>query len=488
MEQVNKTASEPGRRGAKAYLVASAVAQLCALARYTILARFLGPEALGLVAMLTLASQFFQSITDNGSDRFLIQDKDGDKPVVQSLVQTLFVGRGAVQTLGLVLLAGPIAVYFKAPSLQPALMILGLAPLIFGFLHLDFRRSQRQGDFRAEAAVTLVAEGLSFVATAMAAYLTRDFTAVLYGLITRSIVYAAVSHLLAKRPYALGFSREHAGRLAHFSVPLMFNGLLLFIGAQGDRVVVANELGLTQLGHYTAALMLIFYPASTLMRYIGAMHLPRLAAAKETAQHRDLTADTLAGQAMVLGLGMAAGFASMAPFAVVAFYGASFAQPPLVIALIGVFQSARFLRQWPTTIALSLGQSRIVLANNIVRMSGLASAFLAVNVFGDLTSVTAGFIVGELLALITAIVLVNRTSGRPLWHDLDRVALFVAVSAAIVGWSVLATAPSPTGIAALVVGSLVVLAWLVWREQATLRKAFEAALGILRKARSGGPG
>jgi O-antigen/teichoic acid export membrane protein len=488
LEQVDKTASEPGRRGAKAYLAATAVAQLCALARYTILARFLGPEALGLVAMLTLASQFFQSITDNGSDRFLIQDKDGDKPVVQSLVQTLFVGRGAVQTLGLVLLAGPIAAYFKAPSLQPALMILGLAPLIFGFLHLDFRRSQRQGDFRAEATVTLVAEGLSLVATAVAAYLTRDFTAVLYGLITRSIAYAAVSHLLAKRRYTLGLSREHARRLAHFSVPLMFNGLLLFIGAQGDRVVVANELGLTQLGHYTAVLMLIFYPASTLMRYMGAMHLPRLAAAKESAEHRDQAADIIAGQAMILGLGMAAGFALVAPFAVVGFYGANFAQPPVIIALIGVFQAARFLRQWPTTIALSLGQSRIVLANNVVRMSGLACAFVAVKLFGGLASVTAGFIVGELLALITAITLVNRTSGRSVWHDLDRVALFIAVSVVIAGWSVLATAPTLASISVLAVGSLVVFAWFLWREQTTVHRALEAGLNILRKGRSSGPG
>ncbi|MBS0489219.1 MAG: oligosaccharide flippase family protein, partial [Proteobacteria bacterium] len=64
------------------------------MARYTIMARLLGPEQLGLAALLILTSSFFESVSDNGSDRFMIQDPDGDKPEVQKLVQLVFVGRG----------------------------------------------------------------------------------------------------------------------------------------------------------------------------------------------------------------------------------------------------------------------------------------------------------------------------------------------------------------------------------------------------------
>jgi O-antigen/teichoic acid export membrane protein len=40
----------PRRRGAKIYLAGSVVGQMCALLRYTLLARLLGPHELGLVA------------------------------------------------------------------------------------------------------------------------------------------------------------------------------------------------------------------------------------------------------------------------------------------------------------------------------------------------------------------------------------------------------------------------------------------------------
>jgi O-antigen/teichoic acid export membrane protein len=478
----NERTDKPRSQGAKVFFAATATAQLCALVRYTVLARFLGPEELGLVAMLTLTSQFFQSITDNGSDRFLIQDKDGDTPAVQGLVQALFVSRGAVQAIGLIMFAGPIALYFNTPSLQPALVILALAPLIFGFLHLDFRRDQRRADFRAEANITLISETFSLIVTAAAAFLTRDFTAILYGLIARSVIYAVTSHIVAKTPYRLGFSKEHAARLTRFSLPLMANGLLLFIGSQGDRVVVANQLGIAQLGHYTAILMLAYYPASTVMRFMGSMHLPHIAGGRYDQSQRDGASDTMGGQTLVLAVGIVVGFALVAPLATVLLFGQSFAQPAIVIAMIGIFQAFRFMRQWPTTVALGIGRSEIVLANNIMRMSGLACALFAFHLYGALASVTAGFIIGELLALVTAIVLVNRASKRRLVRDWDRIAILITISLLTIGWTTVVEHHGPTRIAALAGGTAAALIWLIGRERTTVKQAIAAVVAIFPKS------
>src|SRR5689334_8515196 len=75
------------RRGTKSYLAASLVAQASALARYVVLARMVGPTELGLAATLILTAQFFESISDTGADRFIVQDATGDTPATQGLVQ-----------------------------------------------------------------------------------------------------------------------------------------------------------------------------------------------------------------------------------------------------------------------------------------------------------------------------------------------------------------------------------------------------------------
>src|SRR3546814_11266190 len=55
-----------------------------------------------------------------------------------------------------------------------------------GLVNWDYRRQQRDSDFRAEGRIVLVAEVVSLIATATAAILLRDFTAILYGLIGRA--------------------------------------------------------------------------------------------------------------------------------------------------------------------------------------------------------------------------------------------------------------------------------------------------------------
>jgi O-antigen/teichoic acid export membrane protein len=185
----------PARRGGKAYLAASFAAQFCALARYTLLARLLGPEQLGIAVALILTSQFFESITDSGSDRFLVQDKQGDEPEVQGLVHLVWLGRGLMIGACLVALAIPLAQFYDAPELRTAFIFFALTPLIAGFAHLDYRRLQRKSDFRAESRALVSSEVVSLAVTGIVAYLTRDYTAIICGLIARSAVLVLVSHL-----------------------------------------------------------------------------------------------------------------------------------------------------------------------------------------------------------------------------------------------------------------------------------------------------
>jgi len=256
------------RQGTKAYFAANLTAQASALVRYIVLARILGPEQLGLAAMLILTSQFFESISDTGSDRFLVQDPDGDSPRLQGLVQLVLAGRGFLIATALVLSASLLSALYRAPELGDSLMWLGLSPLMGGFVHLDLRRAQRAQDFRPESVAIIVAELVSLAGTAAAAVMIRDHTAVIYGLVLRALALVVVSHLTAKRPYRWALGREESIRFSMFAAPLFLNGLLLFLGSQGDRLMVGSGLGAAALGHYSAILLLVYYPTSALSKFV----------------------------------------------------------------------------------------------------------------------------------------------------------------------------------------------------------------------------
>lgn len=452
-------------------------AQVCALVRYTILARMLGPAELGLIVTLLLTAQFFDSITDSGADRFLVQDPKGDEPEVQRLVQLVSAGRGVLTAVALVLLGQPIAAFYGQPQLATALMALSLVPLIAGFVHLDLRRQQRHHDFRSESVTLLGAEVASLIGTGVAAFVLKNHYAIIFGLVIRSVILVLLSHLTAKRGYSLGFAKAHAQRLFAFGLPLMLNGLLLFFGSQSDRLVIGRELGVEELGRYSSILMLIFYPTSTLQRFVSGMFMP-LVAAQRRGEGGDAARD-LGGFVLLISVLIVVGFALVAPFATVMLFGPAFAHGLLVVALIGVLQTSRFMRIWPVTVALGIGKSSVVLINNLARLLAVPAGIAAALIFRRLELILLGFILGELFALVVGALLVNKGMQAPLLLDFDRIGLYVLVCisvssvAAGMEWNV-----APLWMAGAV-GTAVAATLLAVREQRAVREGAGLLLRFL---------
>jgi O-antigen/teichoic acid export membrane protein len=467
----NPTPQPPRRRGGNIYFLATVVAQVAALLRYVCLARLLGPEQLGMAATLVVTASFFDLISDTGSDRFLVQDRHGNEPSAQQLVQLVFIVRGVLIALALLVLAVPLASFYKVPQLAIGFSVLALSPLILGFTHLDNRRAQRSLDFRAEAVTMMWSETVGFAATLTAALVTQSFTAILYGLIGRALVVVAVSHLRSERPYAIGYAHQHARRLATFGGPLMLSGLMLFIGSQGDRVVVANQLGVKILGQYSAVLLLIFYPSAVLMKYMISMYIPLVARHRDDNGQRNEVLNRIGGQTLLLSLAMAGGFALVAPPMVSLLYGNRFKQSAIIVSLIGILQTARFMINWPTTAALAEGHSRTVLGANMARVLVFPGALLGVRLFGGLAGLVAGFIMGELIAVATGLVLLSRNRGRSALDGMDRYALFLATSAAIISGAIATTENSAPGLIAASFAFLASIAIALHRERRVLRDA-----------------
>ncbi len=461
-------ASLPRRRGATAFILVIIWMQMTTLVRYSMLGRLLGPTQLGLAATVVITASFFDLITETGGDRFLVQDKEGDAPEVQRLVQSVMLVRGLGIAAALVLLSSPIAAFYKAPPLAPALMFLAISPLIMAFFHLDMRRDQRHNDFRAQSIGTFTAETASVMATLIAAFMLRNFTAIIYGLITRSLVMVLISHLRAKRPYGLGYSRAHSRAFARFALPLMLNGLLLYFAGQGDRVLVGNRVGFSALGQYSAILLLIYYPSQVLGNYIYVTGLPLVARAQNDPEASRRREDILGGQTLLLALGMLIGFAVVAPWAVPLLYGPRFSQTLLIVVLIAILQMSRFMITAPTTQALGIGKSWIVLTMNSLRLVAVPGAILGGWLIGGLPGVVIGFTAGELAALVGAAILLNRAMGRRPFDKFGRFLAFVVASATLILWAYALRSPHLIALAALALASATQAALIIRREATTI--------------------
>lgn len=470
-------------RGRKAFLIASGVAQLSAFVRYVALSRILGPEQLGLAAILIITVQFFELVSEGGAASFVLQDPKGDEVEVQRLVQSVMLGRGVLTLIGLALVASPIAAFYAEAALAPALAAIGLAPLIASLACVDMRRMQRRGDFRIEARALAAAEIGSLVATVVAALATRDFSAVIYGALARAAIFAAVSYLGAERGFLIGWSRAHAGRFFAYSWPLVLNGVLLFVCAQGDRIIVSKEAGTAALGVYSAAILLVMAPVALVRRYMEAVHLPLIAGARATGTE-NAVAGRYGGRIALLAAAVSLGFAVLAPIAVPVIYGPEFGQPAAVLGLVGVLVCARLLQSWPQVTSLANGFSGVAFAGNLVRLVSLPAVWASVAITGGgLYAVVLGFVIGETFAAAAGAVFNNRRLGLPMFTGFERMACFIA-AAALVGFVGLMLDADATPLSAAGAAlSAAALLWTLYRQRDDLRGDWRLAAQAVRRGR-----
>lgn len=401
------------RKGAGRLAASNLTSQVVALARYVILARLLGPEQLGIAAMIILVAQFFDVVSDAGLDKFLIQSRDGNRRGVNATVHTLLTARGIILGLLVAGSAFPVGAYYDSEVLTTGLLVLAVSPLAAGFAHFDFRRVQRHHDFRLEGTVNLYAEIAGFVATVAAVLLLRNALAAAIGLAVRSITIAILSHAVARRPYRRVLDKTFVKVIFAFGMPLIANGLLLFVGGQGDRILIVNQLGLEELGLYSALLLLVYYPSSMASRFIQSLGVPLIAGTRDSGPRRAVVLRRLGALVSFGSIGILLGFAAVGPYMTPLLYGDQFAQPAALVCAVGLLQAIRFARTQAGMMALGSGHSSPLMWGGLMRLIAFPVVLLVGGEALGLVGITLVFASAEFLANLTMLACLKAIAGLP---------------------------------------------------------------------------
>ncbi len=448
------TAATPKRRdGRRIVLPALIYVQALALIRNTLLARLLGPEQFGLAVTFLLAQQFIDMSTDTGLNKFVLQNRFGNRASIQATVQALAASRGVVIAAVMVGVAWPLFTVLGLQHDVAPFLILAAASLAMGFLHYDNARQQRNNVFANDSLSSVVGETCGLLACLLMLAFTRTYLVVLVGIMVRSMTMALMSHVMAKRRYRLRYSRHWARAILGYSWPLLINGPLLFVSTQFDRIFVSALLGLRELGIYSAALLLLVLPLGLFTRVLGTLFVPRLSAAHNAGSIERVETEFV-GVCLSVAILAACGFTAVGPTALTILYGPAYAQAVLPVALIGLAQAVRFLRTWPSSVAVAVARTGNILLSTVVRLLALPFGLVGIMLDDGISGLAAGLLAGETLALVISLVMLNRGRGLPLSHGMAAVGAAVAV-AIVLPTALILTSADALGAALLSAGVLV---------------------------------
>ena len=249
-------------------------AQGLSFLRNALIGHALSKDNFGIAATITLILQMIETLSDLGADRLIVQASDGGQLRFLGSAHTLLAARGVL--LGALLyIAGPhLAHFFNADHASRAFQLAALAPLIKGFMHLDFRVAQRHFDNRPQMLVEVVPQAAALLLTYPVLTMTRDYTAIVSLSIAQAVAGVVLSHLLATHAYRFAFDSAILKRQIAFGWPILASALPLIAVYQGDRLIVGHLSGMEALANYTAAFMVTMVPGLIAAKVGHALMLP----------------------------------------------------------------------------------------------------------------------------------------------------------------------------------------------------------------------
>ena len=223
-------------------------------------------------------------------------------------------------------------------------------------------------------------------------------------------------------------------RAMRFGLPLLLNGILVFVIHNGDMMLVGSFLGMDVLGWFYVATLLTITPALHLDTTIRSIVLPGLSRNLESPadfgrQAREAVEFAAAASILILGFAYLFG-----PFLVLLLFGAKYAEALPYLLPLAVLYAIKTMKAGPNVIALAQAKTHIPVLTNLPRVVSLGLAALALAYGAGLEVLLIITILAEALCVLIAYVIATRPGGgltlQTIWRPF--MVLGVAMALAVI--------------------------------------------------------
>ncbi|MFG6102116.1 MOP flippase family protein [Leptothoe sp. EHU-05/26/07-4] len=319
-------------------------AQLVSTAIFLLLARLLGAEAFGLVALANVFMYFMQIFLDQGFAQAIIQ-KDKLEPEHLDTAFWTSVLMGALFLLAVLAGAGAVANFYSEPELAPIIRWMSISFLFAGLSSVQSAILQRNMQFKVFAARSLVATAACGVAGIGAALMGLGVG----SLVIKEIVFGSTGALMLWsssdwRP-GFRFSPQHFRELFSFGINIIGFNFLNFLSRRSDDLLIGYFLGTVALGYYNVAYRLLLIMIKLLTNVTAQVALPTFSRLQKEPERMRNAFYRVTRYTSLVSFPAFLGMAVLAPELIQTVFGDEWlpSVPVMqILALIGILQSVQY--------------------------------------------------------------------------------------------------------------------------------------------------
>jgi O-antigen/teichoic acid export membrane protein len=339
-----------------------------------ILSRLLFPEAFGLVALVTIFNQGLQMLSDVGLNPAVIQDSRGDDPAFLNTAWTIQVFRGIALYAIALLLAWPLATFYRQPLLFWLMCVGSLSVTITGLNSTSLITLRRHLAAGKLAAIELGSQVVSVLVMVTWAYFQRTPWALVGGLLSSATFKMIASHRIdVGYRNRLAMEPEARRAILHFGKWIFASSAIFFVTRQGDRLLLGRFLGVTELGVYSIAVYIAEAVSAVITRLTHGVLYPVLSRVRDqgTARLRDVyyRARLALDAAALPLLGV---LTMLGPWVVHLLYDERYAEAGWMLQALAMRVAMSCVLVPCETCMFSVGRTRFSFYENVARMAWMA--------------------------------------------------------------------------------------------------------------------
>ncbi len=253
--------------GTKWVAVANLFKQLLQVLSLIVFARLLTPDDFGLFAILMIFVNFLLMFTDMGTAAALIHVKNPSQKLLSSIFFfNLFVGTALC--LLLLLLSGPIALFFENPPLKELLGLISINFVIVSLGIVQKARYEKELDFKNLTLIESASVLVGITVGIAAAFKGLGVYSLVIQTLTTSILAVVLIWIISRWRPLLYFSLSDIKSIWGYTANLTTFNFVNYFARNADNFLIGKFLSSSALGVYSLAYSIMLYPLQNISRVL----------------------------------------------------------------------------------------------------------------------------------------------------------------------------------------------------------------------------
>jgi PST family polysaccharide transporter len=405
--------------------------RVISMAVFFLLARLLGPESFGLIALASVFLAFIKVFLDQGFSQAIVQRQEIEPEHLDTAFWTN-VGISILLSLISVLSAPLFAYLYKQPELIPILRWLSLSFVFGGLSGIQSAILQRQLAFKALAIRSLIATVIGGIVGITMAFLGYGVWSLVGQQLVNSFVQVLALWWVSDWRPGVKFSLVHAKELFAFGINIFAFNIINFFNRRSDDLLIGYFLGPVALGYYSVAYRLLRIMTQTLISTTTKVTLPvfsKLQAEPERLRNAFYNATQMAS---LIAIPMFLAVSVLAPEIVKVVFGEQWTPSIRVMQILALIGPLHMILFYNSSVIMAMGKPAWRIWIQLINTVCNVICFVVVVRWGIVAIAAAYVIRGYLLSPISLLA-IKKLARINLIHYLRLYFVPLAASLVMVG-------------------------------------------------------